>query len=144
MPNGGGQVIFAQYEEPDKITVFMDTVDKANALLSRRPNLVNLLGKRSIEQVLVAREIFHAVELRAKDTIFTQTYRLQLWKLGPLKNESGVACLGPDCGHGICPHTAGAGFLPLPVRCVLCIAVRCTGRQRPVPQYLPPVQPAFD
>ena len=112
MPNGGGQVIFAQYEEPDKITVFMDTVDKANALLGSRPDLVNLLGKRSIEQVLVAHEIFHAVELRAKDTIFTQSYRLQLWKLGPIKNESGVACLAEIAGMEFARTLLDLDFCP--------------------------------
>ena len=98
MPNGGGQVIFAQFEEPDKITVFMDTVDKANAMLQRRPDLADLLGRCSIEQVLIAHEIFHFIELNAKDTIFTQSYRLQLWKLGPFKNESSISCLAEIAG----------------------------------------------
>ena len=60
----------------------------------------------------MAHEIFHAVERRAKDTIFTQTYRLQLWKLGPLKNESGVACLAEIAGMEFARTLLALDFCP--------------------------------
>lgn len=92
----------------------------------------------------MAHEIFHAVELRAKDTIFTQTYRLQLWKLGPLKNESGVACLAEIAGMEFARTLLALDFCPYLYDVFFVSLYDAPGRQRPVPQYLPPVQPAFD
>ena len=42
---GGGHVIFAQYEEPDSITIFMDGAERAQKLI-REEKLEGLLGKQ--------------------------------------------------------------------------------------------------
>ena len=51
VPGGGGHVIFAQYEEPDSITIFMDGAERAQKLI-REEKLEGLLGNRAVEDVL--------------------------------------------------------------------------------------------
>ena len=46
-PVGGGQVTFAQYVEPDEVTIFMDAVEKAEALAASE-GLADLLGNVKI------------------------------------------------------------------------------------------------
>jgi len=85
-PVGGGQVTFAQYVEPDEVTIFMDAVEKAEALATSE-GLSDLLGDVKIFDILLAHEIFHAVEFRKENTIYTKTERVELWRK-PFSNKS--------------------------------------------------------
>ncbi|MCQ2969902.1 MAG: hypothetical protein MJ191_07350, partial [Clostridium sp.] len=91
-PNGGGHSIFAQYVEPNKITIFKDSVNKAVSLINERA-LEYLFEQAKVEEILLAHEIFHFIEENNKD-IFTRTEKIRLWKVGPLKNDSSIVCLG--------------------------------------------------
>ena len=55
-PAGGGQVLFAQFVQPDEITIFTDCLDKAETLGGLLPARAKLQG------ILLAHELFHAVE----------------------------------------------------------------------------------
>lgn len=92
MPNGGGHVIFAQYEEPDKITIFMDCVKKAEELIQRE-GLSELFPKGKVFEILLSHELFHALEYKKRKTIFTQTEKIELWRK-PFSNRSRIICLG--------------------------------------------------
>lgn len=91
-PNGGGHIIFAQFVEPNLITVFKDSVDKASARI-KEDHLRSLFGRDSIEEILLAHEIFHFIEEQDKE-MFTRSYKIRLWQLGPIKNDSQIVCLG--------------------------------------------------
>lgn len=97
MPNGGGHIIFAQFVEPNKVTVFKDSVDKAVALINKQ-NLSSIFSMTNIEEILLAHEIFHFIEEQNKEKIFTRTEKIRLWKLGPIKNDSNIVCLGEIAG----------------------------------------------
>lgn len=96
VPGGGGHVIFAQYQEPDSVTIFMDSVKRARKLI-REEKLEGLLGDRALEDVLLAHELFHVTEYRKKDAIYTQTEKVELWKK-PFSNRSRILCLGEIAG----------------------------------------------
>ena len=96
VPGGGGHVIFAQYQEPDSITIFMDGAERAQKLI-REEKLEGLLGNRAVEDVLLAHELFHVTEYRKRDCIFTQTEKVELWKK-PFSNRSRILCLGEIAG----------------------------------------------
>lgn len=90
VPVGGGLVLFAQFVEPDEITIFTDCVDKAAKLeeecgceLLRRENLTN---------TLLAHELFHAVEEQYVKEIYTRTEKVELWRK-PFSNKSTISCL---------------------------------------------------
>lgn len=89
LPNGGANVTFAQYEESGDITIFMDTVKKAEPILYE---LRDILGDVNIFNILLLHELFHGIELNKADTIYTQTKKIELWKK-PFSNKSKIGCL---------------------------------------------------
>lgn len=93
MPQNASRVLFAEFIEPDKIFVYMDGVNKGKILL-KEPGVREALGARfDIADLLLGHELFHRVELVQKE-LWTNTYRLELWRLGPVRNHSRVMVLG--------------------------------------------------
>ena len=90
VPTGGGVVLFAQYVQPDEITIFTDCVEKAAALETQCG--CPLLEKERLLEILLAHELFHVVEERYAGEIFTRTEKVELWKK-PFSNRSVIACL---------------------------------------------------
>ena len=74
VPTGGGVVLFAQYVQPDEITIFTDCVDKAAAL--EKQCGCPLLKKERLLEILLAHELFHAVEEQYAGEIFTRTEKI--------------------------------------------------------------------
>ena len=91
IPNGGGHVIFAQYEESGRITIFMDCIKKAEELIAGE-QMEDLFKGADLFSVLLAHELFHAVEQEKRKTIFTQTEKIELWKR-PFSNKSRLIAL---------------------------------------------------
>lgn len=85
MPTGGGQVLFAQFAEPDEITLFTDCLDQAASLGTVLPN------REQLAAILLAHELFHAVELQ-NPGIYTRTETVELWRK-PFSNRSRLLCL---------------------------------------------------
>lgn len=90
-PTGGGHVLFAQYVEPDEITIFMDCVVKAEKLIEDY-RLQTVLQHVQIYDLLLAHELFHYIEHQKEKTIYTQTEKVELWRK-PFSNRSRIACL---------------------------------------------------
>ena len=85
MPTGGGQVLFAQFAEPDEITLFTDCLEQAARLGPVLP------GRDELAAILLAHELFHAVELQ-NPAIYTRTETVELWRK-PFSNRSRLLCL---------------------------------------------------
>ncbi|MDO4925514.1 MAG: hypothetical protein Q3980_07595 [Turicibacter sp.] len=96
-PNGGGHIIFAQFVNPNKVTIFKDSVDKALDLIEKE-KLNELFNNVNIEEILLAHEIFHYLEEHNGEDMFTKIEKITLWKLGPFKNDSNIVCLGEIAG----------------------------------------------
>ena len=79
IPEGGGRVLFAQFTEPDRISVYQDCLDRAAETI-RRHHLSPLLGHAELREVLIAHELFHELEYREGERLFTRSYRVRLWK----------------------------------------------------------------
>ena len=90
VPVGGGLVLFAQFVEPDEITIFTDCVDKASRLEEECG--CDLLRRENLTNTLLAHELFHAVEERHVKEIYTRTERVELWRK-PFSNKSTISCL---------------------------------------------------
>lgn len=109
-PNGGGHVIFAQYVEPDEITVFMDSVKKADRVIGEHA-LGELLFDASVLDLLLAHEIFHGVEFQNRERIFTRTEKVELWRK-PFSNRSEIICLSEIAGMAFARELLGLPFSP--------------------------------
>lgn len=90
VPIGGGLVLFAQFVEPDEITIFTDCVDKAAKLEEECG--CNLLRRENLTSTLLAHELFHAVEEQHVKEIYTRTEKVELWRK-PFSNKSTISCL---------------------------------------------------
>ncbi len=104
-PIGGGQVLFAQFVEPDEITIFTDCLDKASVLGDLLPPREELL------RIILAHELFHAVEERHKSEIYTRTERVELWRK-PFSNRSPIACLSEIAAMSFARQLLGLSFHP--------------------------------
>lgn len=90
IPVGGGLVLFAQFVEPDEITIFTDCVDKAAKLYEECR--CEMLQKENLKNTLLAHELFHAVEEQHVKEIYTRTEKVELWRK-PFSNKSTISCL---------------------------------------------------
>ena len=96
LPVGGDYVVFAQFEEPDQISVFMDGVRKVENLM-QQPEVRDSLENINIYELLLAHEIFHSVEYQERDQIYTKTEKIELWKK-PFSNRSQILALSEMAG----------------------------------------------
>lgn len=85
-------IMFACYNSPNKITVFMKNIILVEAFINEN-SLNNKLDNVDIESVLLAHEIFHHIEENNKD-IYTRITKIALWKIGSYKYKSGLIALG--------------------------------------------------
>lgn len=102
-PVGGGHIIFAQFVNPNEITIFKDSIDKAKDC--------ETLNHLDVEQILLAHEIFHYVEEQDKE-IFTRNEKIRLWKFGPFKNDSQIVCLSEIAGMAFAKELLSLDFSP--------------------------------
>lgn len=111
MPQNASRVLFAEFIEPDKIFVYMDGVNKGKILL-KEPGVREALGARfDIADLLLGHELFHRVELVQKE-LWTNEYRLELWRLGPVRNRSRVMVLGEIAAMAFTRTLCGIGWSP--------------------------------
>ena len=93
-PDKTDRVLFAEFREPNKINIYMDAVKKGNKFLAKPEIQKVLKNKLKISDVLLAHELFHAVEEKYKKDIYTRQEKIRLWKLGFLHNDSQIMILG--------------------------------------------------
>lgn len=109
VPKHGGQVLFAQFQEPGTVTLFTDCLGKLAVTLesfSTPP-----VTAEEIETLLLAHELYHYMETQ-DTTLYSEAYRIQLWKLGPFSNCSRVFCLGEIAAMAFAKMLTGASFEP--------------------------------
>lgn len=117
IPNGGGHVIFAQYEESGRITIFMDCIKKAEELIAGE-QMEDLFKGADLFSVLLAHELFHAVEQEKRKTIFTQTEKIELWKR-PFSNKSRLIALSEMAAMAFAGRMERLSFSPYVLDVVL-------------------------
>lgn len=111
VPTGTDHVTFAQFEAPDKISIFQDGLDKAAELL-KDDEVRHVLGDMEIREILLAHELFHGVEEAFRKEIFTRTYKIELWAPWPLHNRSTVRCLSEIAGMAFARELLGLPYSP--------------------------------
>ncbi len=89
--SGGGYTLFANYDEPDTITVFLENAEATDRLLAQE-GLHDLVGEIKTADLLIAHELYHYLEQTVPD-IYTAQKHIVLWKLGKFENRSRIICL---------------------------------------------------
>lgn len=83
--------MFASYEEPNTITVFLDNAEVTDKLLFDQ-QLYELVGNIKTCDLLIAHELYHYLE-QTIPGVYTAQKQITLWKLGPVENKSRIICL---------------------------------------------------
>lgn len=110
MPQDGGRVLYAQFVQPGEITLFTHCLDTA-AQWAKPTGLLTCLQRPQLEPVLLAHELYHVVEERSPQ-LFAAAYRLRLWQLGPLHNDSPLVCLSEIAAMAFAKELTGLEFCP--------------------------------
>jgi hypothetical protein len=111
VPTDLSRVLFADFVEPNKITIYEDNLDKANELL-KDEQVRNILGVQRVEQLILAHEIFHYLEERDSKTIFTRTEKIELWTIKPFHNRSTIRAIGEIAGMAFAERLLGLDYSP--------------------------------
>lgn len=111
MPTDASRVIFAEFCEPNNITIYKDNLDKAKELLMNS-QVREILGNFQLEEMLLAHEIFHYIETQNSKTIFTLTEKIELWAPKPFHNRSTIRCLGEIAGMAFAEKLLGLSYSP--------------------------------
>ncbi|MDR0655031.1 MAG: hypothetical protein LBG22_01855 [Treponema sp.] len=85
--------IFSQFIPPKCIVIFPIYIERAKPFLEMLKKQ-KTWGNFSIKNILLAHELFHFIEERDKNFIFTRTEKMELWTIGPFKGISPIFCLG--------------------------------------------------
>lgn len=96
LPMAGKRVLFAQFTPPDRIEIMREPIEKYRAVLLKMDGeeTGRLPGEREVSDVLLGHEIFHFLEDRDEDKIYTRTEKITLWRFLNFRNESTVEALG--------------------------------------------------
>lgn len=91
----GKRILFACYTPPDEIEIMTEPVEKAvKQILEAEPALVEYFEKNSIMNTILGHEIFHYIEDKFEQEIYTRTEKILLWNFLGLKNFSTIRALG--------------------------------------------------
>ena len=110
-PQDGGRVLFAEFCPPKQINIFMDALNKADDLM-KEPGVRAALGDISISNILLAHELFHVEEEKQLKEIWTKTYKIQLWRAGPIRNRSKISVLSEIAAMGFSQRLNGLNYSP--------------------------------
>ena len=76
MPLWRGRMILARFDRPGQITIYTDSIRRAAELAGESG--CGLLREDRLFVILLAHELFHAVEERSADEIYTRTERVRI------------------------------------------------------------------
>lgn len=111
-PEKTDRVLFAEYRKPNRISIYIDAVKKTGQLLAA-PDVGEILtGTLDIGRLLLAHELFHSIEERFQDVIFTKTEKVRLWSLGVFHNDSTVIAFSEIAAMGFAGELMGISYSP--------------------------------
>ena len=84
--------IFACYQKPDRVDVYVKTIETAESVLAEFDGM-EMLENVSIEELLIAHELFHYYE-NASEAFPTKQKLVVLWELGKFKYKVCPVSLG--------------------------------------------------
>ncbi len=112
IPEKTDRVLFAEFREPRTIHIYMDAVKKAETFLKDPKIRLILTDKLKISRLLLAHELFHAVEEQNKDHIYTRIEKIRLWSMGPLHNDSPIIVLSEIAAMAFAGELEGLPYAP--------------------------------
>lgn len=110
-PLSADRVVFAQYVEPNAVTVFTDTLDKYQRYSECQDNEHDM-SRDAVREVLIAHELFHYLEHRDERSIVTKNYKTTTHRAGPLRLRSRVAAMSEIAAMSFAKGWLGLDYSP--------------------------------
>lgn len=111
-PEKTDRVLFAEFRVPNNINIYMDAVRKAKKFLEKPEILEVMTDKLNVSKLLLSHELFHYVEEKYKNEIYTQTEKIRLWSLGPLHNDSRIIAISEIAAMAFARELTGLPYAP--------------------------------
>lgn len=109
-PHSQDRIVFAEFVEPDRIYVYADALDKAQTLLDDS-EVRETLGPVSPQSILLAHEVFHAVELAGKERVWSRYHKVDVG-FGFLHSRVHLAVLDELAAMGFAQALLGLTYSP--------------------------------
>lgn len=108
------RVLFASFTPPDEITIMKEPLKKYGGVLAALPpeDSALLPAESEVRSILLGHELFHFVEERHKDEIYTRTEKIRLWKIFGFENNSTIRALGEIAGMAFTKMLCRIPFSP--------------------------------
>ncbi|MGT2929077.1 hypothetical protein ACVR1G_02290 [Streptococcus dentasini] len=121
IPSGGSYLIFAQYVEPNKITVFQDSIDKFLNLVSGT-KYQHDFSEKALKQLLIAHEYFHYLEFKDAASVITKSKKMVLWSLLGYRYQTTFISLSEMSAMAFAKAYLGLAYSPFILDCLLTYA----------------------
>ncbi len=110
-PTGTDYITFAHFQPPKTISVYRHSLEKAEKLLNF-DEINKVMEQVNIKDVLIAHELFHVVEEKEKNFIFTRKHKINLWAPPFFHNRSTVRALSEIAGMAFAKRLTGLSYSP--------------------------------
>jgi hypothetical protein len=104
-----GALSFSEFIEPENINLNDEFLNNGKIHLED-PAVKKNLYKGNIEDILIAHELFHVLEMLDKEKVFTRTFKICLWKIPFFKNNSRLICLSEIAAMAFVSRYLDLGF----------------------------------
>lgn len=121
-PVSGKRVLFAQFVPDNHVDLMSEPLARYAELraqmLAEAPEDARALYERLlptknlVRSLILSHELFHVIEDKNEDTIFTRQARIRLWKFLGLENRSTLRCLGEIGAGAFAQEFVGTAFCP--------------------------------
>lgn len=109
----GKRILFACCTPPDEIIIMTEPVNKAvHMILMDDSKIFEYLKKDSIVNIILGHEIFHCIEDKYEQEIYTRTEKILLWNFLGFKNYSTIRALGEIGAMAFTKELNGLKFSP--------------------------------
>lgn len=118
MPPGTMQIVCSLYEASRKAITVHSNILKTVRLALLPTDPAGPFDEASLTNMAIAHELFHHLE-EITPTIFTRTFRITLWQLGPMKNTSGIPALSEIGAFAFAKSLCRLPFYPALINLIL-------------------------
>jgi hypothetical protein len=102
----------------DRVITIAESVVSAARYTIDRFDLADLVECQNIEEIILCHELYHYYESILP--LFTSTYKLILWKIGPIKNRASLACLSETAAMAFAKKITGVSYSPYMLNILFC------------------------
>lgn len=108
---GTKKLLFGQFTTPNKIVISITPIDNLMKLI-KKTKYKKLFNKSDVYNVILAHELFHYFEIKNRKTIFTQNYKICLWKLFNYKHQSTLRCTSEIAAMKFAKELTNVDYFP--------------------------------